>query len=100
MPFNLKHIFSPILEITYAAKLIEFPQKVQVNIRDHDHFSVGGGFCFDPIGRKRKIAGGDDQRLGKLDIHIVYIGEIAHTARNSYITFIFDRAREGAVANT
>lgn len=56
---------------------MQFVEEVEVDIGDEDHLGVWGSLGASAIGGEGKIAGGEYARLGILNVHVVYFGQVA-----------------------
>ncbi len=78
---------------------MQFLQLEQIHIHDQHDFGVGGGFGLDCVGRKLEVGRREHRRLRVVDVHVLDAGQVAHAARNGYVTLVFDGPRHRAVAD-
>jgi len=69
---------------------VQFVQKIQIDVRDKNHFGVRGSLGSASVCRECEITGGKNSRLGILNIHVVYFGQVAYATGYDYEAFVLD----------
>ena len=87
---HLVEVAAAVLEVAHAAVGVELVEQVEVDIGDENHLGVGGSLGAASVGGEGEVAGGEDSRLGILDVHVVHLGQVAHATGNDHEALVFD----------
>ena len=93
---HLVQVAATVLEVADAAVGVQLVQQVQVNVRNKDHLRIGRRLRTPSVRRKSEIAGREDSGARILNVHVVHLGQVAHTACDHHETFVLDGAGMGA----
>ena len=83
-------IVAAIFEVAHATVGVQFVQKIQIDVRDKNHFGVRSSLGSASVCRECEITGGKNSRLGILNIHVVYFGQVAYATGYDYEAFVLD----------
>ena len=60
------NIRSPVFQISYTSKLVEFPQQINIHVGDENHFCIWSRLCLDPIGGVFMVVGDSSAKYDSL----------------------------------
>ena len=85
-----------VTQVADATVGVELRQLVEVDIGNENHLRVGSCLGTASVVRELEVAWREHSRLSVLDVHVLNLRQVADTARNGNVTFVFDGPCLGA----